>query len=315
MDNDMVSRRRSLFFSSLIAVLLLSIGYAAAELPTDTTSAPKSSQDRPGPLVFGVFPRRSSTDTVRLFTPMAEMLAKELGRDVHLETTPDFQEFWRAIGQRRYDLAHFNQYHYVRSHKEYGYRVIVKNEEFGSDAIAGSIFVRKDSGLNSLQDLRGKKIIFGGGPTAMQSYIIPTYLLANAGLNEGDYKKHYAISPPNALYAVYFGHADAGCSGNTVASLPVVTQNIDTSELKELVRSKDGPQLPWAVRDDMSPELEKKIQSILVGLKDTQEGRYILAKASITGLTVATDEQFDEHRKIIFQVLDENYCKRNCDSY
>lgn len=312
-DINMTIRHSYFLFASFI-VLFLGVQYATAEVSGNATSSPQVVPDNSKPLVFGVFPRRNSKDTIRLFTPIVELLEKELGRKVILETTPDFESFWRVMEQRRYDLVHFNQYHYIRSHKEQGYRVIVKNEEFGSDSIAGSIFVRKDSGLDSLQDLRGKKIVFGGGPTAMQSYIIPAYLLASAGLKESDYTKDYAISPPNALYAVYYGHADAGGAGNVVASLPVVTQNIDTSELKELVSSKNGPQLPWAVRDDMPLELEKKIQSILVDLKDTQEGRYILAKANLTGLTMAADEQFDEHRKIIHQVLGEDYCIRNCDS-
>ena len=107
----MTSRCSSCLFASLI-VLLLGIQYAMAEIPADATPAPQAVSPDSRALVFGIFPRRSSKDTTRLFTPIAELLGKELGRKVILETTPDFKAFWRVMEQRRYDLVHFNQYHY-----------------------------------------------------------------------------------------------------------------------------------------------------------------------------------------------------------
>jgi phosphonate transport system substrate-binding protein len=64
--------------------------------------------------------------------------------------------------------------------------------------ISGTIFVRRDSGIERLEQL-WEKILFGGGPRAMMSYIVPTYLLPQAGLKAGDYDKTYAINPPHAV--------------------------------------------------------------------------------------------------------------------
>src|SRR5262245_47254535 len=97
------------------------------------------------PLIMGVFPRRSSAETAKLFTPMADYLGERLGRQVKLVTSKNFDAFWKAVTEERYDIVHYNPYQYIRSAKTY--KVIAHTQEFGKDAVAGALFVRKDSGI------------------------------------------------------------------------------------------------------------------------------------------------------------------------
>ena len=85
---------------------------------------------------MGVFPRRSPEATQQAFQPLAEHLSKVLGEDVKLVVPKSFREFWKGVKQKQFDLVHYNQYHYIRSHKECGYRVIAANEEFGNICLA-----------------------------------------------------------------------------------------------------------------------------------------------------------------------------------
>jgi len=80
-----------------------------------------------------------------------------------------------------------------------------------------------------------------------------------------------------------------------------------------LVKSKKIAHLPWAVSKNMLSPMRNKIQSILADLKNTKQGRRILGKAQLTGLNIATDAEYDPHRRIIWEVANENYCIRNCD--
>jgi len=143
--------------------------------------APHASAASDAELRIGVFPRRNATETVRIFSPLAHYLSERLGRKVILETSRDFHSFWISLQSGRFHVVHYNQYHYVRSHKELGYDVVAKIEERGESTIAGCLAVRKDRGLRTVADLRGRKIVFGGGRKAMQSYIIATHLLRSGG--------------------------------------------------------------------------------------------------------------------------------------
>jgi len=273
----------------------------ASQNPSDPISSSQT------PLVMGVFPRRSAKLTFEMFSPLAKHLSAELGRPVRLETSANFKDFWDGVSTLRYDIVHYNQYHYIRSHKKLGYDVIAMNEEFGRTTISGSIDVRRDSNVKSIQDLKGQKIVFGGGPKAMMSYIMPTHLLRQAGLKADDYQEAFAKTPPNAILSTYFKQSEAAGVGDTVLQLPSVKSKCDTTKLRHLVVGEPIPHLPWAVSGNISAALKSKLQSVLINMSKVDNGQQILEKAKLTGLSIATDEDYDRHRQITFEVLGERY--------
>jgi len=258
-------------------------------------------------LVIGIFPRQKPTATFKCFTPLAEYLSRELHRKVILETAPDYAAFMATLNTSRYDIVHFNQYHYVRSHKTLGYNVIAMNEEAGTATIRGTVAVNKKSDVNSVQQLRNSKIMFGGGREAMMSYIVPTYLLQQAGLQKGDYVEEFARNPVNALLAVHYGQAKAAGVGKVVLQLPAMSKRYQNHVYTYLLTSEPLAQLPWAVKADMPKILAEQIQHVLISLKDSKQGRKILQDANLTGLMPAKDAEYDRHREIISAVLGEKY--------
>jgi len=262
------------------------------------TSSTQAAQD---PLVMGIFPRNKATETTTMYTPLANYLSERLGRKVILETSKDFDSFWKGVMERKYDIVHYNQYHYIQSTQ--AYKVIAHNQEFGKDAVAGALFVRKDSGINELAQLRGRTIIFGGGKDAMLSYIAPRFLLMQAGLKEGDFKTEFAVNPPNAALALYNKQADAAGGGDILIDLPVVKNAVNTQELKLLATTEPLLFLPWAVKRTMPAKLGESIQSLLVELGRSDAGKDILKAAMTTGMGKAEDKDYDRHRKMTIAVF------------
>ncbi len=256
-------------------------------------------------ITMGVFPRRPVAKTHKLFKPLAEKLSKELGEPVKLVVAKDFKAFWKGVKNRQYDLVHYNQYHYLLSHKNQGYKVIAVNEEFGSNRIAGALSVRKDSGINSVADLKGKTILFGGGKKAMGSYIAPTAILMQAGLKAGDdYTVRFAKNPPSAVIGVYNKAADAAGSGNVILRVKGVKKKIDVNQMKILAESEPFIHLPWAVKGDMPADKAAKIQQIMTSLKGSDDA--VLKAAAVTNFVKATDADFDKVRAIVKQVTGED---------
>lgn len=251
-------------------------------------------------LTLGVFPRRNAKTTVQNFKPIADYLAQALGMEVTVITAKNFPEFWQGVLDNKYDIVHYNQYHYIDSHDHQGYQVILKNEEYHSTTIAGAFAVKKDSGIKSLTDLKGKRILFAGGKRAMIAYIVNTAMLRRAGLEAGDYQELFAKNPPNAVIATYYGHADAAGIGNIGLNLQQLDfPGIDVDEMVLIGESEPLPHLPWAVKADMSQALRDKIQRILLGLNDSARGRKILQQAELTGLRPASDAEYNLHRNIL----------------
>lgn len=258
-------------------------------------------------IVVGIFPRRPALQTEKMFTPLANYLGQALGTPVRLEVPPDFLAFWKAVSQGRYQLVHYNPYHYVRSHKEYGYRVVAMNEEYGERQIRATLWVRKDSNIHSVADLKHQKIVFGGGRKAMVSYIMATDLLRQAGLQDTDYITQFTINPTHALMAVYYRQGMAAGLNLTAAKQPLLKRKLDFDQMMPLLVSEPVAMHPWAVGAMVSPQLQQRITSALLKLNDTSDGREILRQAELTGLAPASDTDYDPHRRIIERVLHESY--------
>jgi phosphonate transport system substrate-binding protein len=280
---------RFLFIVPLLLWLIATAAYAPAV---------QAAED---PLVLGVFPRRNAAETTRMFKPMADHLGEQLGREVSVVTTRDFDSFWKGVAEQRFDIVHYNQYHYIRS--ALSYQVVAHIEELGKSTISGVLYVRKDSGITSVAQLRGRRVLFGGGEDAMIACITNKYLMLQAGLKNDDYKSLFAVNPPNSVIALHRRQADAAGAGDGVLELPLVKKAIKTDELVTLAVSAPLLQLPVAVKRAMHPKLRMSVQSILVNLKSTEAGRQVLKSAVMTGMSKAEDKDYDPHRKIVHAVI------------
>lgn len=254
-------------------------------------------------ITMGIFPRRPAAASYKAFKPLAERLSKALGEKVNLRVAKDFKTFWKGVQNKQYDLVHYNQYHYLLSKKE-GYKVILANEEEGKKTIAGSLIVRKDSGINSIADLKGKTILFGGGKLAMGSYIAPSYILKKAGLVAGkDYQVKFAKNPPSAVIATYNKAAAAAGAGDVILGIPSVEKTINVKQMKILATSERFISLPWAVKSDMPASKVAKIVEVMTSLK---KGDPILKAAKVDGFFKVTDADFDKVRAIVKYVTGQN---------
>lgn len=276
-------------FLALIAVGIMAMG-----------SAPAIAD-----LKMGVFPRRPVAATSKMFKPLAEKLSKELGEPVQVVVAKDFKAFWKGVKSNQYDIVHYNQYHYLLSHKGQGYKVFAVNSEFGSNMIAGALSVRNDSGINSVADLKGKTILFGGGKKAMGSYIAPTAALKKAGLEAGkDYTVKFSKNPPSAVIGVFNKAADAAGSGNVILKVKGVQKKIDVSQMKILVESEKFIHLTWAVKGDMPDDKVAKIQSVMTSLKGSDDA--VLKSARVDNFVKATDADFAKVREIVKYAIGED---------
>ncbi|MCK5360390.1 MAG: PhnD/SsuA/transferrin family substrate-binding protein, partial [Gammaproteobacteria bacterium] len=258
-------------------------------------------------LRVGVFPRRSVAVTKEMFTPIISYLSEKLEKKVLLDVPPDMPAFWSRLENGEYDLVHMNQYHYVRAHAELGWQVILKNEEFGKATIAAALWVLKDSKIESLSDLKGKLIVFGGGDHAMVSSIMTRDILMQGGIPDDAYIGMTTLHTLKSILSVYYKQADAAGVGDIVTSVPAIQKKIDVNKLRILARSESLAHLPWAVRGDMDIKSREKIISALIMLNESRQGKKRLEAAGLTGLRKVSDSDYDPHRKIIKRVLNEQY--------
>ena len=211
---------------------------------------------------------------------------------VKIKTTKTYAEFWDNIVNNEYDLVHMNQYQYLLAYKQTNYRIFLMNEEFGQSTLRSVIIARKDSGIRSIEDLKGKNIIFGGNKTAMMSYLIPQNMLKMASINTSDYTTMFARNPPNALLAIFLKRADAGGIGDVLLKSKKIQERIKTNELRIIATSDPVAHLAWATSHHLQEELKKQIEDSLLRLKYSSRGKIILTNAKLTGFKKAVHADY-----------------------
>jgi len=243
------------------------------------------------PLRFGVFPRWNAQIMVADFTPLAQALGTTLDRKVQIETDKDFTSFMRRVYAREFDLIHVNQLQYLQAHDQAGYQVIAKLCETADCTIRAVIITRTESALHNVADLRGKTVAFGGRD-AMVSHILARELLRQHGLPSTDYLAVFAKNPPNALFTVYNGAADAAGVGSPVFERPEIKRRVDVKKLRVLVESDPIPPLPIAVRGELDSGLVKRLRAALLDLNQGTAGTALLARIGATHFAASEHAEY-----------------------
>lgn len=251
-------------------------------------------------LTVGIYPRRSASITKKAFTPFVEGLSAIVGEPVRLAFSPNMKSFRDKYHAGEFDLVHSAQSHYIL-HRDLGtYRLICANVESGSETMKGALLVRKDSGINAIADLRGKKVMLCDSKYAMGCNVFPTYLLKEAGLEAGrDYTLAFAQSGPGAVIAAFYKQADAAGAGNTIMHMKSGTSKIDMEAMKIIAETKPIKQLPWSVSKALGEEKGTKIREWMLSLDTTPEGRAILREAGIDRFVPAEDADYDSVAEIM----------------
>ena len=101
--------------------------------------------------------------------------------------------------------------------------------------------------------------------------------------------------------------ANASGSGNVILRIKAVTKKINVDDVAILAESEPFTQLPWAVKGNMPESKAKKIQDIMVQLKNSDQGKAILKAAKVTGFYSVTDADYRKVREITKFAVGEEY--------
>ncbi len=210
---------------------------------------------------FGVIPLVDQATMEKRFQPLADYLTVRMGETVTLRIGNDYTEIEQALAQGKIDMAFLGPVGAVHvSSANENVFPLVKVLNNGSGFYKSYIVVLKTSPLTTLSQLKGKVMAFGDkGSTS--SYLIPKFLLAEAGIQLSDLGKILMTgSHANVIRAVLNGQAEAGGVKESLA-----LKNKD--KLKFLAISGPIPEFPLCVNGDtLSENKIEKLQDVLLAI-------------------------------------------------
>jgi phosphonate transport system substrate-binding protein len=282
--------KRSFWLTTLVVLLLATLvlaGCGEPELGTEDN-----------PIVMSFVPSGDTQEIITSGDAIAEMLKQETGLEVVANVGTDFAAVREAMGAGQAHIGWLNTFNYVLANEKYGVEAHLVTERFGSTSYAGQINVRADSGISTLEDLKGK-VMCWVDPNSTSGYIIPRIMLQANGIDpDNDFAQTVeAGSHDGVILAVYNGDCDAGASYDDARS----TIEDDFADVMDVVAvlatTTDIPNDSVSFIQDFPEEMRQQIVDALLAYSATEEGKEALNTLyNINALQPSSDSFYDGFR-------------------
>lgn len=268
----------------LIFVALLTMALAAGcdKAPQDSPAAvpPANNNPKAGKaLLIGLIPEQNLFKQLDRYRPLARYLSRKVGMDIELTVLPRYGNIIDNFVSGGMDAAFFGSFTYALAHTKLGVQVLARPESAdGSSTYHGFIFVRRDSGIREVRDMKGKRFAFVDKATTA-GYLLPLAYFRKSGVR--DFRKflgevYFTGTHEDAIYDVLNRRADIGAAKNTVYRRVAESDSRIMEQLVILAKSPDVPENGLAVRPDLDEKIKRGLKEALLAMDQTPEGQAVL---------------------------------------
>jgi len=246
-------------------------------------------------LIIGILPEQNIFRQMERYTPVMNYVSQQTGIAIRLKPFTSYEDAIRAAASSAIDGAFLGSFACALAQRRIGAETLVRPEGLnGSSTYHGLIFVRKDSGIRDVKDMKGKRFAFVNSVTTA-GYLLPLFYFVSHGVR--DYKAYlgeayFAGTHENAVYDVLKGQADIGAAKNTVFRKLADRDPRIQEELKILTRSPEVPETTLAVRSAIDPGIHGRIKAALLTMHENPAGRSILQAFGARRFVAATEQDY-----------------------
>lgn len=259
--------------------------------------------DWPKRLVMAVTPSNIPTELFKASEVFAGELSKKVGVPIKVYMPTDYLGVVEALRNRTADLAFVHPAGYVFASREAKAQIVAVDVWHGKTSYTSRIFVRKDSGIKSLEELRGKTIAFVD-PGSTSGYVYPMVMLIKKGLvRDRDPKTFFkeamfAGTHEAALLALLNGSVDAVASFD-LAPQQYLKDKERIERLTHIAETEPIPEAGMAVREGLDPALIKKLFDALMAFNAPEYRPILKDFYGIDGFAPARDSDYNPVREAI----------------
>jgi phosphonate transport system substrate-binding protein len=222
----------------------------------------------PTTLRVSAIPDENPTELMRIYTPFAEYLQREIGIPVQFTPVVDYAATVEGMAANKLDLVWFGGLTHVQARIRTGntaYAIAMREE----DLRFKSVFITNPQAkITSLEELKGKTFAFGSAGST-SGHTMPRYFLLKAGIvPERDFSK-FSFSGAHDATALWVqaGRVDAGALNMSVWEKLVETKKVDTSQVFVFWTTPPYVDYNWTVRGALDKGLVDKIKRAFLKLE------------------------------------------------
>jgi phosphonate transport system substrate-binding protein len=255
------------------------------------------------PLHLVLTPSQKPTDLLATGEEFGRVLGQLVGLPVRVTVASDYAAVIEALRNQTADLAFVHPAGYVLANREAKARIVAKNQWHGKTTFTARIYVRKDSGLRTLEDLRGKTMAFVD-PASSSGYVYPMVLLIQRGLVRNKDPRTFfrevmfAGSHDASMRALLNGHVDAIASFD-MAREQYLKDPVERERIAWVAETPPIPEAGIAAREGLDAATFARVRDALLKLRGPQHAALLKRLYDIDGFEPAEDREYDPVRAAI----------------
>ncbi|MGA4514392.1 phosphate/phosphite/phosphonate ABC transporter substrate-binding protein [Staphylococcus caledonicus] len=249
--------------------------------------------------------------------PLEKILSKELNIPVKVSVSTNYNTIVEAMKSKQVDVGFLPPTAYTLAHDQKVADLLLMAQRYGVNFdgseskelvknYKSEIIVKKNSGINSLKDLKNKKIALQE-VISTSGYTFPAATLKEkAGLDvTKDMKVINVKGHDQAVISLLNGDVDAAAVYQDARSLVKKDQPNVFKDTKIIKITEPIPNDTISVRSDMNKDFQEKLKQAFKNLAKTKEGHAIISEIyGHESYLEAQDSDFDIVRKYEKQVQD-----------
>ena len=241
--------------------------------------------------------------------PFADYLSEKLGMDVNVTLATDYSTIVEAMASGKVDLGIMPPAAYVQARNLDAAEAILSSQlvKYDKDTeepiegeytstFKGEVLVKADSDMESLEDLKGKKIATLS-PNSASGYIYPVAEMKDLGIDPlTDCTLTTVNDIPSEMTAVLNGQQDA-CFVFQGARYVFSSKFTDYDLYKDLkvlyLTDGDIPNDAIAVQPSMDEDLKAQIKDVFLNMANDEEGKEAMSLWGHIGYGEADESAYD----------------------
>lgn len=256
-------------------------------------------------VTIAILPCSDEVRTFKKFSPLAKYLKEETGFDIKIVVPKDYAGFERAIKTGNIHFAFQGPHTYVRLSERYNKDALIKAiARNGTTSQSGVFIARKNSGINKVENLRGKSVMFGPMLSATK-WLAAKLLLEENGIDIDEDLLVYSNGGwcEDIAFNVYLKTVDAGVVCDHFMDRHSDKQDelgIVGEQIVIIGKTKSVPTRVFAAGGNVGNDIVTAVNQALLRL-DIKEPAHkkILYDAELYGFQESKDEDYDYMRMLI----------------
>lgn len=241
--------------SVITAIAML--GSAAA-----VSAADDGSDDKPLRVVLIPADGGTEDGTRKDFEPIFNAVSEATGLNFELKVGQSYGAVVEAMCNGSADIAWFGPVSYLQAHERGCANLLAMAVSKGKSVYYSGIFAHVDSDIDSIADIRGKRIALGD-INSTSSFNIPVAMMLRAGVDpaKDTAKVNMAGSHANVLSALSQGLVDAGGASFDSYEKALNSGAINGKDIKVVAKSAPLPYPPLAIQPGVSADIKARLQN------------------------------------------------------